>query len=207
MILLVDNYDSFTYNVYQLIETLGFDCKVVRNDAITVDEVAAMKPEVIVISPGPGNPDEAGVSLELIARFSATTPILGVCLGHQAIGQAFGGDVVRAKAQRHGKTSKVRHCGDGIYEGLPQPFVAARYHSLVIDRATLPDCLEVTAETDDGVIMGVRHKTLRVEGVQFHPESVATPEGRKLIESFLNKHATKSTVARRLPKRLRRQAA
>ncbi len=207
MILLVDNYDSFTYNVYQLIETLGFDCKVVRNDAITVDDVVAMKPEVIVISPGPGNPDEAGVSLELIARFSATTPILGVCLGHQAIGQVFGGEVVRAKAQRHGKTSKVSHCANGIYADLPQPFVAARYHSLVIRRESLPDCLEVTAETDDGVIMGVRHKTLRVEGVQFHPESVATPEGRKLIENFLNKHATKSTVVRRLPKRARGMAA
>lgn len=207
MILLVDNYDSFTYNVYQLIETLGFDCKVVRNDAITAEDVAAMKPEVIVISPGPGNPDEAGVSLELIAKFSATTPILGVCLGHQAIGQAFGGEVVRAKAQRHGKTSKVRHCGDGIYAGLPQPFVAARYHSLVIRRESLPECLEVTAETDDGMIMGVRHKTLRIEGVQFHPESVATPEGRKLIESFLNMHATKSTAARPVPKKLRGKAA
>lgn len=207
MILLVDNYDSFTYNVYQLIETLGFDCKVVRNDAITADEVAAMNPEVIVISPGPGNPDEAGVSLELITRFAATKPILGVCLGHQAIGQAFGGDVVRAKAQRHGKTSKVKHCADGIYAGIPQPFVAARYHSLVIDRDSLPECLEVTAETDDGVIMGVRHKTLRVEGVQFHPESVATPEGRKLIENFLVKYATKSAKVRPVPKRLRGMAA
>jgi anthranilate synthase/aminodeoxychorismate synthase-like glutamine amidotransferase len=202
VILLVDNYDSFTYNVFQLIETLGFDCKVVRNDAISPDEVEAMKPEVIVISPGPGNPDEAGVSLALIERFAATTPILGVCLGHQAIGQAFGGEVVRAKAQRHGKTSRVRHCGDGIYAGVPNPFVAARYHSLVIRRESLPDCLEVTAETDDGVIMGVRHKSLRVEGVQFHPESVATPEGQALIKNFLEKHATKKAGGQN-PKRLR----
>lgn len=195
MILLVDNYDSFTYNVYQLIETLGFECKVVRNDAITPDEVEALNPEIIVISPGPGNPDEAGVSLQLIARFAGKRPILGVCLGHQAIGQAFGGEVVRAKAQRHGKTSKVKHCGDGIYEDLPNPFVAARYHSLVVRRETLPDCLEVTAETDDGMIMGVRHKEYVVEGFQFHPESVATPEGRTLVKNFLMKHATQRAGA------------
>lgn len=191
MILLVDNYDSFTYNVYQLIETLGFECKVVRNDAITPDEVEALRPEVIVISPGPGNPDEAGVSLQLIARFASKVPILGVCLGHQAIGQAFGGEVVRAKAQRHGKTSKVKHCGDGIYSDVSNPFVAARYHSLVVRRETLPDCLEVTAETDDGIIMGVRHKQFVVEGFQFHPESVATPEGRQLVKNFLMQHATR----------------
>ena len=194
MILLVDNYDSFTYNVYQLIETLGFECKVVRNDAITPDDVAALKPEVIVISPGPGNPDEAGVSLQLITQFAPSVPILGVCLGHQAIGQAFGGKVIRAKSQRHGKTSSVKHCGNGMYEGVPNPFVAARYHSLVVERESLPDCLEVTAETDDGIIMGVRHKTLVVEGFQFHPESVATPEGRILVKNFLMKHATRRSA-------------
>jgi anthranilate synthase component 2 len=194
MILLVDNYDSFTYNVYQLIETLGFECKVVRNDAITPDDVAALKPEVIVISPGPGNPDEAGVSLQLITQFAPSVPILGVCLGHQAIGQAFGGKVIRAKSQRHGKTSRVKHCGNGMYEGVPNPFVAARYHSLVVERESLPDCLEVTAETDDGIIMGVRHKTLVVEGFQFHPESVATPEGRILVKNFLMKHATRRSA-------------
>jgi anthranilate synthase/aminodeoxychorismate synthase-like glutamine amidotransferase len=190
MILLVDNYDSFTYNVYQLIETLGFECKVVRNDAVSAEAVKRLSPQIIVISPGPGAPSEAGVSLELIEKFAPTTPILGVCLGHQAIGQAFGGEVVRAKAQRHGKTSKVKHCGDGIYADVPNPFVAARYHSLVIRRESLPKCLEVTAETDDGVIMGVRHRSLRVEGVQFHPESVATPAGRQLVRNFLKRHGT-----------------
>ncbi|MBC7793135.1 MAG: aminodeoxychorismate/anthranilate synthase component II, partial [Clostridia bacterium] len=145
--------------------------------------------------PGPGNPDAAGVSLELVRRFSATIPILGVCLGHQAIGQAFGGEVVRAKIQRHGKTSRVKHVADGIYSGVPNPFMAARYHSLIVRRESLPDCLEVTAETDDGIVMGVRHKTLVVEGFQFHPESVATPQGRQLVKNFLMKHATKRASA------------
>jgi len=185
VILLIDNYDSFTYNIYQHVASLGHPLRVVRNDCVTLDEIAAGGYAAVIISPGPGTPDEAGISKDLIARFAGRLPILGVCLGHQAIGEVFGGRVVRAPAPVHGKTSAVSHSGDGLYRGLPQPFTAGRYHSLIIDRATLPGCLAVTATSDDGLIMGVRHKHLPVEGVQFHPESVLTPDGGRLLANFL----------------------
>jgi anthranilate synthase component 2 len=186
MILMIDNYDSFTYNLVQYLGELGADMKVVRNDEITLDEIAAMKPEKIVISPGPCTPNEAGVSVPLIGRFAGKIPILGVCLGHQSIGQAFGGKVSHAKTLMHGKTSQVEHTGVGVFAGLPSPFRATRYHSLAIERASLPDCLEVTAWTPDGEIMGVRHKTLPVEGVQFHPESIETEHGHAMLKNFLD---------------------
>jgi anthranilate synthase component 2 len=186
MILMIDNYDSFTYNLVQYLGELGADMKVVRNDEITLDEIAAMKPEKIVISPGPCTPNEAGVSVPLIGRFAGKIPILGVCLGHQSIGQAFGGKVLHAKTLMHGKTSQVGHIGEGVFTGLPSPFRATRYHSLAIERASLPDCLEVTAWTPDGEIMGVRHKTLPVEGVQFHPESIETEHGHAMLKNFLD---------------------
>jgi anthranilate synthase component 2 len=185
MILLIDNYDSFTYNLKQFIEELGYACVVRRNDAITVEEIKAMKPQGIVLSPGPGNPDSAGITLDVIRGLSEDFPILGVCLGHQAIGQAFGGKVIRAPRPKHGKISQVSHSGDGIFSGIPSPFRATRYHSLVIDRGSLPACLEVAAETDDGMIMAIRHRTLNIYGVQFHPESIATEHGREMILSFL----------------------
>jgi anthranilate synthase/aminodeoxychorismate synthase-like glutamine amidotransferase len=185
MILVIDNYDSFTYNLVQYLGELGADLRVIRNDAVTVDGVAAMRAERIVISPGPGTPDQAGVSLEIIRRLGATTPILGVCLGHQAIGQAFGATVARAPAQMHGKTSKISHDSRGVFEGLGNPFVATRYHSLVVLRETVPDDLEITAEAEDGQIMGLRHRHHPVEGVQFHPESILTVEGKKLLANFL----------------------
>lgn len=185
MILLIDNYDSFTYNIYQYIESLGQRCTVVRNDKITIEGIRQAKPKALVISPGPGNPDSAGVSLEAIKAFSATLPILGVCLGHQSIGQAFGGKIIRAPKPKHGKISKIQHDARGIFEGLENPFAAARYHSLIIDRNSMPDCLAISAETSDGIVMGVRHKKFRVEGVQFHPESIATEGGMRLIENFL----------------------
>jgi anthranilate synthase/aminodeoxychorismate synthase-like glutamine amidotransferase len=191
MILLIDNYDSFTYNIYQCIEAFGFRCQVVRNDAITLDEIRKLKPEKIVLSPGPGDPSSAGITLQVIERFSQSIPILGVCLGHQAIGQAFGGKVIRAELPKHGKLSMITHEGRGLYKGLSRPFVAARYHSLILEKGSLPDCLEITAECDDGVIMGVKHKTLQVEGVQFHPESIATEEGPKIIENFLKQERKK----------------
>ena len=185
MILLIDNYDSFTYNIYQYIASLGHPVRVVRNDRVTLDEIAAGDYAAVVISPGPGTPADAGVSKDLVARFAGRLPILGVCLGHQVIGEVFGGRVVRAPVPVHGKTSSVTHGGDGLYRGLPQPFTAGRYHSLVLDRAALPDCLTVTATSDDGLIMGVRHKRFPVEGVQFHPESVLTPDGGRLLTNFL----------------------
>ncbi|WP_027330271.1 anthranilate synthase component II [Marinimicrobium agarilyticum] len=190
MILMIDNYDSFTYNVVQYLAELGADIKVVRNDEITVEEVGRLKPEKIVISPGPCTPNEAGVSLEVIKTYAGKIPLLGICLGHQAIGQAFGGDVIRAPKVMHGKTSLVYHHNKGVFRELNNPLQATRYHSLVIDRATLPDCLEVTAWTqnEDGSpaeIMGVRHKTLPVEGVQFHPESILTEQGHELLNNFL----------------------
>ena len=185
MILVIDNYDSFTYNLVQYLGELGATLQVVRNDALDVDAVARLAPERIVISPGPGNPDQAGVSLEVIRRLGATTPILGVCLGHQAIGQAFGATVARARTQMHGKTSDIRHDGRGVFAGLPNPFVATRYHSLVVLPDTVPADLEVTARAEDGEVMGLRHRRYPVEGVQFHPESILTVEGKRLLANFL----------------------
>ncbi len=185
MLLMIDNYDSFTYNLVQYFGELGEDVGVYRNDEITLDEIARLKPARIVVSPGPCTPNEAGVSVPLIKRFAGEIPILGVCLGHQSIGQAFGGKIVHAKQLMHGKTSAIRHGEAGVFKGLPNPFQATRYHSLVIEKASLPDCLEITAWTDDGEIMGVRHKTLAVEGVQFHPESILTEHGHRLLQNFL----------------------
>ena len=189
MILVIDNYDSFTYNLVQYLGELGAELRVVRNDAVDADGVAALAPERIVISPGPGTPDDAGVSLEVIRRLGERTPILGVCLGHQAIGQAFGGTVARAKSQMHGKTSEIRHDGGGVFAGLSNPFTATRYHSLVILPHTVPETLAVTAWADDGEIMGVRHRHWPVEGVQFHPESILTVEGKRLLGNFLGSTA------------------
>jgi anthranilate synthase component 2 len=185
VILVLDNYDSFTYNLVQYLGELGAEVKVVRNDELTVDAVEALAPARIVISPGPGTPDDAGISLGVIERLGARVPILGVCLGHQAIGQAFGGKVVRARQVMHGKVSQVRHDGRGVFAGLPAEFVATRYHSLVVERATLPGALEVTAQSEDGEIMGLRHRALAVEGVQFHPEALLTEHGHKMLENFL----------------------
>jgi anthranilate synthase/aminodeoxychorismate synthase-like glutamine amidotransferase len=187
MILLIDNYDSFTFNLYQHLSELGADVRVVRNDKITLDEIESHLPEIdrIVISPGPCTPTEAGICVPLIKRFAGRKPILGVCLGHQSIGEAFGGDVVRAPYLMHGKTSPIYHRGTGVFSGLPNPFIATRYHSLIVDRATLPPVFEITAETEDGTIMGIRHRELDVEGVQFHPESILTIEGKHLLSNFL----------------------
>lgn len=185
MLLMIDNYDSFTYNLVQYFGELGEDVRVFRNDEIALDDVAALKPERIVISPGPCTPNEAGISIPLISAFSGKVPILGVCLGHQSIGQAFGGEIVRAQQLMHGKTSMIHHLDSGVFAGLPNPLRATRYHSLVIKRQTLPDCLEITAWTDDGEIMGVRHKTLAIEGVQFHPESILTEYGHDMLANFL----------------------
>ena len=186
MLLMIDNYDSFTYNLVQYFGELGAEVNVYRNDAITLEQVAAWRPEKIVISPGPCTPTEAGISVPLIQRFAGEIPILGVCLGHQAIGQAFGGRIVRAGRVMHGKLSIIRHHGDGIFTGLNNPLTATRYHSLVIDRIGLPECLEVTAESEDGEIMGVRHRQLAVEGVQFHPEAILTEQGHEMLANFLN---------------------
>ncbi len=185
MILVLDNYDSFTYNLVQYLGELGADVKVVRNDELSVDEVAALAPERVVISPGPCTPNEAGISLELVARLAGKVPILGVCLGHQAIGQAFGGKVIRAGQVMHGKVSRIRHDGRGVFAGVPDDFVATRYHSLVLERATLPAVLEVSARAEDGEIMGLRHAALAVEGVQFHPEALLTEHGHRMLENFL----------------------
>ncbi len=185
MLLLIDNYDSFTYNLAQYLGELGAEVRVIRNDAISVDEVGRLAPERIVISPGPCTPNEAGVSLDVIRTYAGKIPILGVCLGHQAIGQAFGGRVVRNARIVHGKASPVRHGGEGVYAGLPSPFEAGRYHSLVVERSTLPRALRVTSWTDEGEIMGLRHRTLDVEGVQFHPESILTLEGKRLLGNWL----------------------
>ena len=190
MLLMIDNYDSFTYNVVQYLGELGADVHVIRNDELSVAEIAALQPERIVVSPGPCTPNEAGVSLAVIQHFAGQLPILGVCLGHQSIGQAFGGDVVRARQVMHGKTSPVFHENSGVFAGLNNPLTVTRYHSLVVKRETLPDCLEVTAWTpfDDGAVdevMGLRHKTLHIEGVQFHPESILTEQGHELFANFL----------------------
>ncbi|WP_456424518.1 anthranilate synthase component II [Rhodocaloribacter sp.] len=188
MILVLDNYDSFTYNLVHLVAR-GADVEVVRNDALTVDDVRAMAPEGILLSPGPGRPSEAGIMEALITALGSRVPILGVCLGHQAVGEVFGGTVTHAPALMHGKTSAVRHDGRTIFEGVAQDFIATRYHSLVIDRASLPEALEVSAETPDGVVMGLRHRSLPIEGIQFHPESVLTREGPKLIANWLERVA------------------
>ena len=185
MIFVLDNYDSFTYNIVQYLGAMGETLVVERNDKITVDEIAALKPDKIVLSPGPCSPDEAGVSVATIQRFAGEIPLLGVCLGHQSIGAAFGGRIVRAQKLMHGKTSPIQHDGAGVFAGMPQEFAATRYHSLVIERDTLPACLTVTAQTADGEIMGVRHKTLAVEGIQFHPESVMTENGVRILENFV----------------------
>ncbi|MFY9346358.1 MAG: aminodeoxychorismate/anthranilate synthase component II [Orrella sp.] len=184
-ILMIDNYDSFTYNVVQYFGELGADVLVHRNDQITLDEIEALAPDQICVSPGPCSPTEAGISVPLILRFAGKIPILGVCLGHQAIGAAFGGRVVRAKVIMHGKTSEITHTGSDVFTNLPSPFTVIRYHSLAIERETLPDCLEITAQTADGEIMGVRHKTLPVYGVQFHPESILSEHGHALLQNFL----------------------
>ena len=185
MLLVIDNYDSFTYNLVQYLGELGQQVRVVRNNEVAVDDVVRMCPETIVISPGPCTPNEAGISLEVISRLAGKIPILGVCLGHQAIGQAFGGKVIRAKEVVHGKTSRVFHDDKGLFAGLPNPFEATRYHSLIVERSSLPDCLEITAKTWDEEIMGLRHKTMPVEGVQFHPESFLTKVGKDLLRNFL----------------------
>ncbi|HET9123081.1 MAG TPA: aminodeoxychorismate/anthranilate synthase component II [Acidiferrobacteraceae bacterium] len=187
MILMIDNYDSFTYNLVQYLGELGSDVRVFRNDQLTVDDVADMRPDAIVISPGPCTPNEAGISVDLIARLGGDIPVLGVCLGHQSIGQAYGGAIVRARSLMHGKTSAIYHTGQGVFQGLPNPFTATRYHSLVIERSSLPACLDITAWTEDDEIMGVRHRTLPVEGVQFHPESILTEHGHDLLANFVRR--------------------
>ena len=187
MLLVIDNYDSFTYNLVQYLGELGAEMKVVRNDEITVDDIERdLKPERILISPGPGTPTDAGISLETVARFKETLPILGVCLGHQAIGQHFGGNVVRAPEPVHGKPVRVQHDGRTIFDGVDDNFTAGRYHSLVVDRGSLPDCLEISAESPDGLIMAMRHRELPVEGVQFHPESILTEHGKVILKNFLH---------------------
>ncbi len=185
MLLMIDNYDSFTYNLVQYFGELGAEVKVFRNDEITLGQIASLKPDHLVISPGPCSPAEAGISVPAIREFAGRIPLLGVCLGHQSIGAAFGGRVVHAKRLMHGKTSPVHHAGQGVFRGLPNPLTCTRYHSLAIERSSLPDCLEVTAWTDDEEIMGVRHRTLAVEGVQFHPESILTEQGHALLRNFL----------------------
>jgi anthranilate synthase component 2 len=197
MILLIDNYDSFTFNLFQHLSELGAHVDVVRNDKITLDEIEARLSEIerIVISPGPCTPIEAGICIPLIKRFAGRRPILGVCLGHQSIGAAFGGNVVRAPYLMHGKTSMIHHRGVGVFAGMPNPFIATRYHSLIVDRPTLPPVFEITAETDDGTIMGLRHRELEVEGVQFHPESILTPDGRQLLGNFLGTTSSAHAVS------------
>lgn len=190
MLLMIDNYDSFTYNLVQYFGELGEDVRVARNDEITLDQIEELVPQRICISPGPCSPNQAGISLALLRRFAQQIPILGVCLGHQAIGQVFGGKVVRAKTLMHGKISRVEHISSGVFTNVPNRFNAARYHSLAVERASLPECLEVTAWTDDGEIMGLRHRTLPIEGVQFHPESIATEHGHAMLRNFLQTSET-----------------
>lgn len=185
MLLLIDNYDSFTYNLYQYLSELGAAIQVRRNDQVTLDEIEALEPDHIVVSPGPCTPNEAGVSCKVIETFGPRIPTLGVCLGHQAIGQVYGGQVIRAPRPMHGKTSLMHHQGQGVFRNLPAPFEANRYHSLIVERQSLPAALEITAETADGLIMGLRHRTFPVEGVQFHPESIMTPVGKNLLRNFL----------------------
>jgi len=185
MILLIDNYDSFTYNIYQYLLELGAEVNVVRNDAITVEEAMALNPKKLLLSPGPGRPESAGITLKAVEYFAGKIPILGVCLGHQSIGLSYGGKVIGAKRLMHGKISKVTADGRGVFTGIEEPFAAMRYHSLAIERETLPSCLEITATSEDGEIMGVRHKVFNVEGIQFHPESIMTPLGKKMLGNFV----------------------
>ncbi len=192
MILMIDNYDSFTYNLVQYMGELGADLEVFRNDQIAIAEIEKLNPHKIVISPGPCTPSKAGISKEVIKHFAGRIPLLGVCLGHQSVVEAFGGEIIKAKKLMHGKTSMIQHDGKTIFKGLPNPFVATRYHSLVVNRANLPDCFEITAESDDQEIMGVRHKELAVEGVQFHPESILTVHGKDLLKNFIDLPAEKA---------------
>ncbi|GAB3471005.1 aminodeoxychorismate/anthranilate synthase component II [Massilia terrae] len=187
MLLMIDNYDSFTYNIVQYFGELGEDVRTYRNDEITIEQIEALNPKRICISPGPKSPKDAGISVEVLKHFKGKLPILGVCLGHQAIGEAFGGNIVRAKQVMHGKTSLIAHTGVGVFTDIPSPFTVIRYHSLAIERASLPSCLEVTAWTDDGEIMGVRHKEYDIEGVQFHPESILSEHGHKMLKNFLER--------------------
>ncbi|MFN8672249.1 MAG: aminodeoxychorismate/anthranilate synthase component II [Candidatus Sericytochromatia bacterium] len=184
MILIIDNYDSFTYNIYQYLEEMGENCQVIRNDEITLEEIEKLAPKAIVISPGPGNPDSSGISIKVVEAFYNKIPILGVCLGHQIIGQVFGGKVIRAKKAIHGKTSKIFHEQKGVYKGMTSPLNVVRYHSLIVEKESLPDCLEITSETQDGIIMGLKHKKYPVEGIQFHPESVMTEQGKQMLKNF-----------------------
>jgi anthranilate synthase component 2 len=188
MLLMIDNYDSFTYNLVQYLAEIGQEVKVVRNDKISIEEINKLNPQYIVISPGPCTPNEAGISLELIEAFKGKIPILGVCLGHQSIGQAFGGKIVHAQTIMHGKTSKISHNNKGVFRGIKDPFVATRYHSLVIEKQTLPNCFDITAWTDDNEIMGIKHKELAIEGVQFHPESILSEHGHDLLKNFLDQN-------------------
>lgn len=193
MILVIDNYDSFTYNLVQYLGEIGEELEVYRNDRIDINQIEQMAPDAILISPGPCTPNEAGISLSLIEHFKASIPILGVCLGHQSIAQAFGGNVVRASKLMHGKTSEIYHDGKTIFQGLPSPYTATRYHSLIVERETLPDCLEISAETEDGEIMGLRHKRYPIEGVQFHPESIITEHGHQLLKNFISYYQSNHT--------------
>jgi|TARA_B110000967_G_C18807317_1_gene521708 anthranilate synthase component 2 len=188
MLLMIDNYDSFTYNLVQYLAEIGQEVKVVRNDQISIEEINKLNPQYIVISPGPCTPNEAGISLELIEAFKGKIPILGVCLGHQSIGQAFGGKIIHAQTIMHGKTSRISHNNTGVFSGIKNPFIATRYHSLVIDRKSLPDCFDITAWTDDNEIMGIKHKELAIEGVQFHPESILSEYGHDLLKNFLDQN-------------------
>jgi len=188
MLLMIDNYDSFTYNLVQYLAEIGQEVEVVRNDKISIEEINKLNPQYIVISPGPCTPNEAGISLELIEAFKGKIPILGVCLGHQSIGQAFGGKIIHAQTIMHGKTSKISHNNKGVFTGIKDPFIATRYHSLVIDRESLPDCFDITAWTDDNEIMGIKHKELAIEGVQFHPESILSEHGHDLLKNFLDQN-------------------
>ena len=188
MLLMIDNYDSFTYNLVQYLADIGQEVKVVRNDKISIEEINKLNPQYIVISPGPCTPNEAGISLELIEAFKGKIPILGVCLGHQSIGQAFGGKIIHAQTIMHGKTSKIFHNNKGVFRGIKDPFIATRYHSLVIEKQTLPNCFDITAWTDDNEIMGIKHKELAIEGVQFHPESILSEHGHDLLKNFLDQN-------------------
>ncbi|MEK4248367.1 aminodeoxychorismate/anthranilate synthase component II [Paenibacillus sp. FSL W7-1287] len=192
MILVIDNYDSFTYNLVQYLGQLGEDIIVKRNDEIDIAGIEALAPDHIMISPGPCSPNEAGISLQVIDHFKGVIPMIGICLGHQSIGQAFGGEVVRAEQLMHGKTSQIHHDGKSLFEGLPSPFTATRYHSLIVRRESLPDCLEITAETEEGEIMGLRHKQYSIEGLQFHPESIITEHGLRMLENFLKQRTVKA---------------
>ena len=188
MLLMIDNYDSFTYNLVQYLAEIGQEVKVVRNDKISIEEINKLNPQYIVISPGPCTPNEAGISLELIEAFKGKIPILGVCLGHQSIGQAFGGSIIHAQTIMHGKTSKIFHNNKGVFRGIKNPFIATRYHSLVVEKQTLPNCFDITAWTDDNEIMGIKHKELAIEGVQFHPESILSEHGHDLLKNFLDQN-------------------